>query len=320
MSIPKKLISIVTPCYNEEDNVREIYEQVRAVMQKETSYSYEHLFIDNASTDQTVPILRQLASTDPCVKVIVNVRNFGPIRSPVYGLLQATGDAAVLIVADLQDPPGMIADFLRKWEAGYKIAVGVKKGSEEAKPMYAIRKLYYDFVTRLADTRLIKNFTGFGLYDQQVIKVLRQINDPYPYLRGLICDIGFEAAEIEYTQPIRKRGLTKMNFYILYDVAMLGLTNHSKVPLRLATMLGFVMATGSLLVGLGYFVYKLLFWSSFSIGIAPLVIGLFVFASVQLVFLGIVGEYVGAIHTQVLRRPLVIEKERINFTTSDRPV
>ena len=227
--------------------------------------------------------------------------------------MQAGGDAVISIVADLQDPTELIASFLRKWEEGYKVVVGIKKGSEEAKPMFKLRQFYYRAVARLAEVELIKDFTGFGLYDKDVIAVLRTINDPYPYFRGLICDIGFRRAEVEYFQPVRKHGITKNNFYTLYDMAMLGLTNHSKVPLRLATMLGFAVALFSLLVGFGYFLFKLVFWSQFSIGIAPLVIGLFFFSSVQLVFLGIVGEYVGAIHTQVLNRPLVIEKERINF-------
>jgi|WetSurMetagenome_2_1015567.scaffolds.fasta_scaffold184752_2 polyisoprenyl-phosphate glycosyltransferase len=312
----KKLISVVTACYNEEENIRETYEQVRQVMESLPQYAYEHIFIDNASQDRTVPILKEIAATDKRVKIIVNARNFGHIRSPFHGLLQARGDAVISIVADLQDPPDMIRDFVKKWEEGYKIVVGVKVGSDEAKPMYFIRKLYYNLISRLSEIRLIKNFTGFGLYDREVMDILRDIGDPYPYFRGLICDIGFEPAEIEYHQPVRKRGITKNNFYTLYDIAMLGLTNHSKVPLRLCTMTGLIMGTVSLLVGLGYLVYKLIYWDRFSAGVAPLVIGLFVFASVQLFFLGIVGEYVGAIHTQVLHRPLVVEKERINFDES----
>ncbi len=309
----KKLISVVTACFNEEDNVRELYEQVRSVLGQFPQYDYEHIFIDNCSTDRTVEVLRDIVERDRRVKVIVNSRNFGHIRSPFHGLLQARGEAVITIVADLQDPPARIADFLRKWEEGYKIVVGVKKGSDEAKPLWLARRLYYRIIGSLSEIELIRNFTGFGLYDQRVIDILRNIQDPYPYFRGLICDIGFERAEVEYIQPIRKRGITKNNFYTLLDMAMLGMTNHSKVPLRLATMTGFLLAGLSLLTGIGYAIYKLIFWSSFQVGIAPLVIGLFFFSSVQLVFLGIVGEYVGSIHTQVLNRPLVIEKERINF-------
>lgn len=308
-----KLISVVTACYNEEENVEEVYRQVREIFENLPQYRYEHIFIDNASKDKTVSILKEVAKEDKNVKIIVNARNFGHIRSPYHALLQATGDAVISIVADLQDPPSMIADFIKKWEEGYKIVVGVKKQSEESPIMFRIRKGYYKFIGRLSEIEMIKDFTGFGLYDKGVIEILKEINDPYPYFRGLIADIGFEAAKLEYAQPARKWGITKNNFYTLYDMAMLGFTNHSKVPLRVATMLGFAMSLLSLLVAFGYFVYKLVFWESFTLGIAPIVIGLFFFSSVQLFFLGIVGEYIGSIHTQVLKRPLVIEKERVNF-------
>jgi len=315
-----KHISIVTACYNEEENVRELYERVKKVMASFNQYSYEHIFIDNASKDRTVDVLRQIAAQDRNVKVIINTRNFGPIRSGHHVQLQARGDAVISIVADLQDPPEMIPDFMRKWEEGYKIVIGVKEKSEESPVFFAIRKLYYNVIGKLSEIKLIKNFTGFALYDQKVIEILRQIDDPYPYVRGLICDIGYERVEIPYVQPARRRGLTKNNFYTLYDLAMLGITNHSKVPLRLATMTGFSLAFLNLLIALGYFIYKLLFWNSFSVGVAPLVIGLFFFGSVQLFFIGIIGEYIGSIHTQVLKRPLVIEKERINFEPDDSGV
>jgi glycosyltransferase involved in cell wall biosynthesis len=308
-----KRISIVTPCYNEEENVGLLYEKVKEVMGKLENYSYEHIFIDNASEDKTVAILKEIAARDKKVKIIINARNFGHIRSPYYALLQATGDAVILIVADLQDPPELIPIFIKKWEEGYKIAIGVKTNSEEAAIFFAIRKMYYNLVSKLSEIKLVKNFTGFGLYDKKVIEILRTLHDPYPYFRGLICDIGFERAEIPYIQPVRKRGFTKNNFYSLYDIGMLGITNHSRVPLRVAAMLGFAMAMLSLLVALGYFVYKLIYWSSFDLGMAPIVIGFFFFASVQLFFLGIMGEYIGSIHTKVLKRPLVIEKERVNF-------
>ncbi len=308
-----KLISVITPCYNEEENVESVYQQVKEVFSRLPGYSYEHIFIDNSSKDRTVSILKEIASADRNVKLIVNARNFGHIRSPYYALLQSHGDAALFLVADLQDPPAMIADFIKKWEEGYKIVVGIKTQSKETPLMFAIRRFYYRMAARLAEVELLKDFTGFGLYDKQVIEILRKIDDPYPYFRGLIADIGFEAAKIEYVQPARKRGITKNNFYTLYDMAMLGITNHSKVPLRLAAMLGFGMSILSLLTGLIYFLYKLIFWKSFTVGIAPLVIGMFFIGSVQLFFLGIIGEYIGSIHTQVLKRPLVIEKERINF-------
>jgi glycosyltransferase involved in cell wall biosynthesis len=308
-----KFISVVTACYNEEDNIELIYNKVKEVFDNLKSYTYEHIFIDNASTDRTALILKDIAGNDKKVKIIVNARNFGHIRSPNYGLQQAKGDAVVSIVADLQDPPHMIADFIKKWEEGYKIVIGVKTQSEESSIMFKIRTSFYGLINKLSEVELIKNFTGFGLYDKQVIDILRNLNDPYPYFRGIIADIGFEVARIEYKQPARQRGITKNNFYTLYDMAMLGITNHSKVPLRLATMLGFSLSIISLLVAFGYAIYKLIFWKSFSLGIAPIVVGLFFFASVQLFFLGVLGEYIGSIHTQVLKRPLVIEKERMNF-------
>jgi glycosyltransferase involved in cell wall biosynthesis len=308
-----KLISVVTPCYNEEDNVNEIYERVKAVFQTLPQYQYEHIFIDNASGDRTVEILKSMAQKDKNIKIIVNARNFGHICSPHHAILEAKGDAVVSIVADLQDPPDMIAQFIKKWEDGYKIVVGVKNGSKESRLMFTIRKTYYNLIGKLSEVELIKNFTGFGLYDKKVVEILREIDDPYPYFRGLISYIGFDICKIEYTQPARKRGITKNNFYTLYDMAMLGITNHSKVPLRIATITGFILGTLSLVVAMVYLVLKLLFWNQFQAGSAPVVIGLFFFSSVQLFFIGIVGEYVGSIQTQVLKRPLVIEKERINF-------
>jgi len=308
------MISIVTACYNEEDNVEELYLRVKEMFStKLQGYAYEHIFIDNASNDRTVSILKEIAQRDKNLKIIVNTRNFGHIRSPFYGLLQTKGDAVISLVADLQDPPEIIIDFLKKWEDGYKIVVGIKKKSREFPLMFAVRRLFYDLIGGLSEIKQIRNFTGFGLYDKRIIEILKEINDPYPYFRGLISDIGFEVATIEYVQPVRQRGATKNNFYTLYDMAMLGITNHSKVPLRLATMLGFLTSVISILVALGYFIYKLVFWYRFDVGIAPLVIGLFFFAAVQLFFIGILGEYIGSIHTQVLKRPLVIEKERVNF-------
>lgn len=308
-----KLISVITPCYNEEENVEEVYRQVGEVFASLARYRYEHIFIDNASEDGTVAILKTIAARDRNVKIIVNSRNFGHIRSPYHALLQSNGDAGILLAGDLQDPPGMIRDFVEKWEEGYKIVLGVKTGSKEAPAMFVIRKLYYHLINALSEIKLNKNSTGFGLYDRQVIEILRGMNDCYPYFRGLVSEIGFDSAKIEYTQPTRKRGITKNNFYTLYDIAMLGITNHSKVPLRLAAMTGFLMSAVSLLVAFGYLVAKLVFWDKFSLGMAPLIIGMFFLASVQLFFIGVIGEYIGSIYTQTLKRPLVIERERINF-------
>jgi glycosyltransferase involved in cell wall biosynthesis len=312
-SKPRKLISIVTPCFNEEGNVRLLYELVKQVFDKLGRYDYEHIFIDNASTDGTVAVLKELAHADRNVKVIVNARNFGHVRSPYHALLQAGGDAVIAMAADLQDPPYLLADFLHKWEEGYRVVLGVKTAAEESFLMYALRSAYYKLAARLSDVELMQHVTGFGLYDRRVIEILRQIDDPYPYIRGLIADMGFESCKIPYTQPKRKRGLTKNNFYTLYDLAMLGITNHSKVPLRVATMAGFLMSALSLLAGVGYLVAKLVFWDWFTVGIAPILISLFFFSSVQLFFLGMLGEYIGAIHRQVQKRPVVIESERVNF-------
>lgn len=305
--------SIVTPCYNEEENVELLYNKVKEVFSQLGENDYEHIFIDNASTDNTVKILKSIAREDKNLKIIVNSRNFGHIRSPFYGLLQGSGDAVIFLASDLQDPPEMIKDFISKWKEGYKIVLGVKKESKESRLMFSVRKIFYNLIGAISEIDHIKNFTGFGLYDKKIIQILRNIDDPYPYFRGLVCDIGFEIFTIEFVQPARKKGITKNNFYSLYDMAMLGITNHSKVPLRLATMLGFIAALSSFLVALVYLIYKIIFWQSFTVGTAPIVIGLFFFSAVQLFFIGIIGEYIGSIHTQVLKRPLVIEKERINF-------
>ena len=308
-----KCISVVTPCYNEEENVEEIYQQVKEVFAQLEGYQYEHVFIDNASTDKTVEILKRMALQDNNIKVIVNARNFGHIRSPFYGMLQARGEAVVLIAADLQDPPALILDFVKQWEAGFKVVVGVKPATQEAFPMAAIRRAYYNFITKIADMRLIKNFTGFGLYDRSVVTVLRQIDDAYPYFRGLISEIGFPVAQIPFKQPTRTRGTTKNNFYTLYDMAILGITTHSKLPIRVATLGGFTFALLSFLAGMIFLILKLVLWNHFPVGIAPILIGMFFLASMQLFFIGILGEYVLSIHTQTLKRPLVVESERINF-------
>lgn len=309
----KKLISIVTPCYNEEENIVELRTRVKAVLSKLDGFSFEHIFIDNASNDRTQAILRQMAKNDKSVKVIFNLKNFGHIRSPYYGLLQAKGDAVIFLVSDLQDPPELIRKFIQKWQRGHQVVIGVKKASEENRWIFAIRKIYYRLIKKISETDQIENFTGFGLYDRSFLDTIRQISDPYPYLRGLVAEYGANRAEIEFVQPKRKKGKTNNNFYTLYDMAMTGFVNHSKVPLRLASFIGFGMAILSLFVALVYLIIKLVFWNEFNAGVAPLVIGLFFFSAVQLFFIGMIGEYIGAIYTQVRNRPLVIEKERINF-------
>ena len=309
----RKLVSIVVPCYNEEGNVEEVARRVRETMAQFTHLDYEHIFIDNASKDTTLAILRRLASEDRRIKVIVNARNFGHLRSPMYGMLQAAGDAVVLLFSDLQDPPELVGDFVREWEKGAPVVLGIKNASEESSLMYWLRTKYYRTLQRFASMDMYENFTGFGLFDRRVIEILRSLPDSYPYFRGMIAEIGYPYVKVFYNQKTRKRGITKNNFYTLYDVAMLGLTNVSKAPLRMFTFFGFICAGLSFLVALAYTLYKLLFWRSFSVGIAPVVIGIFFFGSVQLAFIGLLSEYIGAIHTQVMARPLVVERERINF-------
>src|SRR5208283_4761713 len=309
----QKLISIVTPCFNEEENVREVYQQVKDVFALIPDYRYEHIFIDNSSTDKTVSILREIAKNDFNVKVIINSRNFGVARSPYHALMQSRGDAAIVVMADLQDPPPIIKDLVKKWEEGYKIVFAIKEKSEESSVMFSIRQLYYNLYNKVSNIQIVTNYCGFGLYDKTILDILRKLDDPYPDIRSLIGEIGFEKAMLTYVQPKRKRGKTKNDFYNLYDQAMLGITRDSIIPLRLASFIGFSVATINLLVATGYFIYKLIYWNNFQLGIAPLVIGIFFFGGVQLFFLGIIGEYIGAIFTQVKKRPLVIEKERINF-------
>jgi polyisoprenyl-phosphate glycosyltransferase len=311
-----KTITIITPCYNEEGNVHELYERVRAAIITAGDYRYEHIFIDNASRDNTLAQLKAIAAQDKNVKVIRNTRNFGHIRSPMHAFYQASGDAVIFIVADLQDPPEMIVDLIAKWEEGYSVVVGIKAASDENRLMFWIRQRYYKLIDRLSGIQTIQNFTGFGLYDRKVVDIVKQFDDPYPYFRGMISEIGLPHFEIPYHQPRRKRGITKNNLYSLYDLAMLGITNLSKVPLRLVTFAGFLCSLLCVLLSFAYLVYKLIFWSRFSAGTAPLVIGVFFFMSLQMIFIGIVGEYIGTIHTLVQRRPLVIEDERVNFDNS----
>jgi glycosyltransferase involved in cell wall biosynthesis len=307
------LITLVSGCYNEQYNIPELYERVTAAMAQIPQYEWDYIFADNASTDGTLPVLRAIAAKDRRIKVIVNNRNFGPLRSGYNALLQARGAAVIALASDLQDPPELIPQFIAKWEEGDEIVLAQKTNSAEFPLSYLMRRGYYYVVDRLSEVPLIKNVTGFGLYDARVIDAVRKLNDPYPYFRGLVSELGFKIGLIPFSQPLRKRGVSKNNFYTLYDLAMLGITNHSKVPLRLVTFSGFCIGALSLLVALIYLVYKLLFWNSFRLGTAPVVIGLFFLAAVQLVGIGVLGEYLGSIHTQVLNRPPVVERERINF-------
>ena len=308
-----KTISILTPCYNEEENVFNVYNQVRQVMAGVGKYEYEHIFIDNSSQDNTVAILKAIAAEDRNVKIIVNSRNFGHIRSPMHAFFQCRGDAVIGIVADLQDPPPMIADMIREWENGAYCVLGIKRTSEEHSLMFWLRKQYYRLVERLSSLETIQNFTGFGLFDRKVVELVRAFDDPYPYFRGMIAEIGLPTVKLLYDQPARKFGITKNNWYTLYDIGMLGIISNSKIPLRLAALAGFIGASISFLVALAYLVLKLVFWSTFSFGLAPMLIGVFFISSLQLVFLGVMGEYIGSIYTQVQKRPYAVELVRINF-------
>lgn len=310
-------VTVLTPCFNEAGNVEALYARVCAVFDGLDDYTHEHLFIDNASTDDTVAILRRLAAADRRVKVIVNTRNFGHVRSPYHALLQCRGDAVIGMAADLQDPPELIPEFLARWRDGYKVVLGVKASSEESAMLFALRKIGYAVIDRLSEVKQVRNCTGFGLYDQAFLTAIRQLSDPYPYFRGIVAELGFEYATVPYSQPQRVSGVTKNNAYRLYDLGIQGIVNHSKVPLRLATMLGLVSSFFSFIAAIVYFVMKMLFWYDLPIGVAPVIIGLFCVASVQLLFLGILGEYVGAIYTQVRNRPLVIEAERINCASPE---
>ena len=309
----KKLVSIVTPCFNEEENVASLFVAVKNVFQNHSEYVFEHIFIDNASTDKTVNVLRRIAANNKRVKIIVNAKNFGWIRSQYYGFLQAKGDAVILMVADFQDPPEMISDFIKAWENGSDIVIGIKNKSKESPLMFSLRRLFYWLSDKMSETEYIKNFTGFGLYDKKFVDILRNLDEPYPYFRGLVAKFGSNIKEIPFTQPRRKAGKTKNNFYTLYDIAMLAFVNHSKLPIRLASFIGFAGASISFMVAIIYLIYKLIHWNSFAVGIAPLVIGFFFVSSVQLLFIGIIGEYIASIYTQVKKQPLVIERERINF-------
>ena len=309
----KKTICVVTPCYNEKGNIRQIYEAVKEEFSKLDNYNYYHLFIDNNSHDGTQTILEELARLDKNVLVIMNARNFGHLRSPFHALMSAPGDALISLVADFQDPPEMIPSLIKGWEDGFKSVIAVKTQSQENRFMFLIRTFYYKFVRSISEIGSIDNYTGFGLYDREIIEAMRRISDPIPYMRGMICEIGLNYTTIEFTQPRRERGITKNNFYTLFDLALLGLTANSKVPLRIATIFGFGMSLFCMLIAVIYFILKLIFWSTFSIGMAPVTIGVWFLGSVQLFFIGVLGEYVGNIYTKVSDRAHVFEKRRINF-------
>lgn len=302
------------PCYNEEENVRPIYEAVRDILRKECSeYDYEIVFIDNKSKDRTRSIIREICKEDPNVRAIFNVTNFGQFNSPYHALLQTTGDCTVCMCSDFQDPPELIPKFVREWEKGYKIVIGIKSRSRENPLIFMLRGFYYKMIKKMSRCDQIEQFTGFGLYDRQFVDTLRDLHDPQPYIRGIIAELGPEHKKIEYEQPKRRAGKSHNNFFTLYDAAMVGFTSYTKVGLRLATYFGFLVAAFSFLIGILYIILKLLNWNEFLAGSAPATIGQFFLGGIQLAFLGFLGEYVMAINARVMNRPLVVEEERINF-------
>lgn len=309
-----KKISILVPTYNEEDNVEKLEYVIRNMMAEQlAAYDYELVFIDNDSKDKTQQKIEALCKQNKKVKAIFNAKNFGPANSPYYGVLQITGDCVIPLVADFQDPPELIPQFIKEWEKGYKIVIGIKNRSKENKLMYLLRGCYYRILKKITDIEHIEQFTGFGLYDRAFIEVLRKIDDPMPYFRGMVAELGFKRAEINYTQPKREAGKSKNNFFTLFDFGMLGITSYSKAVLRLATIGGFIVGGISVLIGLFYFVLKLIYWDRFVAGMAPILIGMFFLGAVQLFFIGFLGEYIMNINIRAMKRPLVVEEKRINF-------
>lgn len=309
-----KKVSILIPCYNEEDNVIPMSQAIVNLFTNELpQYDYELLFIDNDSSDNTRPLLRQICADNPKIKAIFNAKNFGQFNSPYYGILQTTGDCTISMVCDFQDPIELIPRYLKEWENGYKIVIGIKSSSKENPIMYHLRSFYYRIIKKFSDTEQIEHFTGSGLYDKEFVQVLRDLKDPTPFLRGIVAELGYKRKEIEYEQPQRRAGKTHNNFMSLYDAAMLSFTSYTKIGLRLATFLGVGCGIISFIIGIFYLIAKLVWWNNFSAGIAPITIGMFFLGSVQLFFLGFLGEYIMSINQRIMNRPLVVEEERINF-------
>jgi glycosyltransferase involved in cell wall biosynthesis len=309
----KKLISLVAPCFNEEDGILDFFNEVHKIIKVIPKYDFEILFIDNASTDETLEKLKSLASKYKFVKIIVNTRNFGHIRSPYWGIIQSRGDATIYLASDLQDPPNLIPQFIQAWESGYMVVFGVKSESRESPIMFFFRKFYYHVLDKISDTNIIHNATGFGLYDKKILDKVRKIYDPNPFFRGLIAELGYEIKQIPFIQNVRKKGASKNNLYKLFDFAMLGIVSHTVLPIRLASFIGFSLGFVCLLFSCIFTFIKIFNWDSFSMGIAPIVVGMFFLFGLIFIFIGLLGEYIASIHSYVRRRPVVVEKERINF-------
>lgn len=315
----KKKISIMVPCYNEEENVEPLSKAVIETLERDLpEYDYELLFIDNCSKDRTREKILLLCSKNKKIKAIFNTKNFGQFNSPYYGLCQTTGDCTICLCADFQDPIDMIPKFVREWENGYKIVCGIKTSSKENKIMYFLRSIYYKAIKKMSEVEQIEHFTGFGLYDKSFIQVLRDLKDPTPFLRGIVAELGPERKDIEYEQQERRAGKTSNNWYRLYDAAMLSFTSYTKIGLRLATFLGFALSACSIVVAIIYFVLKLLHWNDFPAGMTPVLIGVFVMGSMQMFFIGLLGEYIMNMNARLMNRPLVVEQERINFDEDEK--
>ena len=308
-----KKISIITPCFNEAGNIKLLAEAIANVAEKEKDYVFEHIFIDNASTDTTIAEIKSMIDIFPHIGLVINNRNFGQLRSPFHGLVTSDADATIVLCSDLQEPPELIHNFLRKWEEGALVVAGVKESSKESKIIFFIRTIYYKLLTKITEYQTLAHFTGFGLYDRKVIEEFKKINDLYPYVRSLVSDLGFDIEEVQYQQGKREFGVTKNNFFTLFDVAIVGMVSNSKLPIRVATLFGFVVSFLSFTSGIIYLVFKLLLWDSFEFGLAPLLIILSFGLSVIVFFLGIIGEYIGSMHAEILQRPRVVEKQRINY-------
>ncbi len=310
----RKVISVMIPCFNEEENVRPIYEAVRNQIKENLSeYDYEILFIDNKSKDNTRKIIEEICKEDKGVKAIFNSKNFGQFNSPYYGIINTSGDCTITICADFQDPPELIPTFVKEWEKGYKIVIGRKTKSQENKLMYFLRGCYYKIIRKMSSVEMIEQFTGFGLYDKSFVNTLRNLNDPTPFIRGIVAELGPERKEIEYEQPQRRAGKTHNNWYSLFDAAMLSFTSYTKVGMRVAEFFGFSIAALSFLIGIIYLIAKLVNWYGFAAGYAPIIISVFFMGGVQLAFLGFIGEYIMSMNTRIMNRPLVVEERRINF-------
>ena len=314
----KKKVSIMIPCYNEEENIVGITDAVVKQMEALPQYDYEIVVIDNNSTDNTRPLLREICARNKKIKAIFNVKNFGQFNSPYYGMCQTTGDCTITMCADFQDPVEMIPTFLKHWEEGYQIVYGVKTSSKESRLMYALRSVYYKLIKKYSSVEQIEHFTGFGLYDKSFLEVMRNLKDPTPFIRGIVAELGGKRKAVEYEQPKRRAGKTHNNWYSLYDAAMLSFTSYTKIGLRLATFIGGGIAIISFLFALVYLILKLINWQNFDAGQAPILIGMFFLGAVQLVFLGVIGEYILSMNQRIMNRPLVIEEERINFTEEEK--